>query len=74
MKTTRRVSVKAKNKKTEDNKNIPGFNSKIPNSYFNKKQKRWMKIEVFKKRYFNWCNKKSNQNIFRNRRTKTKVW
>ena len=40
MKTTRRVSVKAKNKKTEDNKNIPGFNSKIPNSYFNKKQKR----------------------------------
>ena len=49
MKTTRRVVVRAKNKKTEDNKNIPGFNSKIPNSYFNKKQKRWMKIEIFKK-------------------------
>ena len=49
MKTTRRVVVRAKNKKTEDNKNIPGFNSKIPNSYFSKKQKRWMKIENIKK-------------------------
>ena len=34
------IKIREENKKTEDNKNIPGFNSKIPNSYFNKKQKR----------------------------------
>ena len=40
MKTTRRVNVRTKKRKTDDKENMPGFNSKVLSSYFNKSKKR----------------------------------
>ena len=40
MKTTRRVNVRTKKRKTDDKENMSGFNSKTQSSYFNKSKKR----------------------------------